>query len=195
MTATPSEMLPLGTRAPDFTLPDQNPRTAEGDVSLKDVKGDQGTLVVFLCKHCPYVKHLEDELADVATELTDQGIGVVGISSNDPEQYPDDAPDGMAEQAERVGFDFPYLFDETQETAKAYKAACTPDFFLFDEDLELFYRGQFDDSRPNKGTATGEDLLAAVDALVAGEDPPEEQLPSQGCNIKWRSGNEPAYFA
>jgi peroxiredoxin len=195
MTVTPSQMLELGTRAPDFALPDQNPITDEGTVSLKDLADRDAVLVAFTCNHCPYVKHIEETFAAKAEDYQDRGVGVVAISSNDAEEYPDDAPEAMAERAEARGFTFPYCFDETQEVAKAYSAACTPDFFLFDDELELFYRGQFDDARPgNDEPVTGEDLTAAVDAALAGQAPPENQTPSQGCNVKWRSGNEPDYF-
>jgi peroxiredoxin len=192
MVETPSQMVPLGTQAPGFTLEDHNPRTDRGEVSLEDVRGENGTLVVFLCQHCPYVKHLEAELGELADELRGQRVGVVGVVANDLDEYPQDGPDGIADQAERAKLDFPYLIDDTQEVAQAYGAACTPDFFLFDGDLELFYRGQFDDTRPNAGTPTGEALRRAADALLEGVDPPEEQTPSQGCNIKWKAGNEPA---
>jgi peroxiredoxin len=196
MTVTPSQMLPLGTRAPDFSLPDESPLTDEGTVTLKHHSDRPAVLVAFLCNHCPYVKHIVDTFAEKAKEYQDRGVGVVAISSNDPEEYPDDAPDQMADLAEGKGFTFPYCFDETQEVAQAYRAACTPDFFLFDGDLELFYRGQFDGSRPgNDEPVTGGDLTEAVDRVLAGEDRPEDQTPSQGCNIKWRSGNEPEYFA
>lgn len=196
MTRTPSTMLPLGTRAPDFALPDQNPLTDTGEVTLKEHADDEAVLVAFICNHCPYVKHIIDAFVDHAETYQERGVGVVAVSSNDPENYPDDAPDKMAEWAEAKGFGFPYCFDETQQVAQAYHAACTPDFFLFDGELELFYRGQFDDARPGSDQpVTGEDLDGAVDAVLAGEEPPEDQTPSQGCNIKWRSGNEPEYFA
>lgn len=194
MTVTPSTMLPLGTRAPDFALPDENPLTDRGEVTLKDYGDRPAVLVAFVCNHCPYVKHIVDEFVDHAADYQDRGVGVVAISSNDPEDYPDDAPDEMARLAEEKGFGFPYCFDETQQVAQAYRAACTPDFFLVDDDLELFYRGQFDDSRPgNDQPVTGEDLDEAVDRALAGEEPPEEQTPSQGCSIKWKPGNEPEY--
>lgn len=196
MTVTPSTMLELGTRAPDFTLPDQNPLTDEDEVSIKDYADRDAVLVAFLCNHCPYVKHILDTFVDRVQAYQDRGVGVIAISSNDPEEYPDDSPEAMATLAEEKGFSFPYCFDESQQAAQDYKAACTPDLFLFDGDLELFYRGQFDDSRPgNDEPVTGEDLTDAVDSVLEGRDPPEDQTPSQGCNIKWRSGNEPAYFA
>lgn len=192
MTVTPSTMSPLGTKAPEFELPD-----TEGEaVSLDDFEEARALLVVFMCNHCPYVKNLKEELAEFAREYSDRGLAVVGINSNDPEQYPDDSPERMREEKEEFGYPFPYLFDETQEVAKAYGAACTPDFFLFDADRRLAYRGQFDDSRPgNDVPVTGEDLREAADRVLAGETVPgEEQRPSVGCNIKWRPGNEPDYF-
>jgi peroxiredoxin len=191
MALTPSTMLPLGTTAPPFTLRD--PRG--GTVSLDDLAGAPGVLVMFICNHCPYVQHIREELARFAREVQQKGLAVAAVSSNDVENYPDDSPEKMAEEAERFGYTFPYLFDETQEVARAYRAACTPDFFLFDRDLKLVYRGQFDGSRPgNDVPVTGEDLRAAVDALLAGRPVPEEQTPSMGCNIKWKPGNAPEYF-
>jgi len=185
-------MLELGTPAPDFRLPE--PLTGT-EVGLSDLKGDKGLLVVFMCNHCPYVKHIQRELAAVIKEYQAKGIAAVGISSNDVSTHPDDAPDKMAEEAQRLGYTFPYLYDETQETAKAYHAACTPDFFLFDAQRRPAYRGQFDDSRPgNDRPVTGTDLRAALDALVAGKAVDTDQIPSMGCNIKWKSGAEPAYF-
>ncbi len=194
MVKTPSTMQPLGTPAPDFTLTDENPRTERGTLSLKDIQGPNGTLIVFMCNHCPYVKHLEDELATTARRLQEEGINVVAIDSNDVNDYPEDGPSGIKEQSQRAGFDFPYLFDDTQDVAKAYKAACTPDFFLYDDELALYYRGQFDSSRPgNEHPITGEDLTQAAKRLLDGEQAPEEQHPSQGCNIKWAPGNQPPY--
>jgi thiol-disulfide isomerase/thioredoxin len=147
-----------------------------------------------MCNHCPYVKHLRHKLAEVASEYQARGVAVVGINSNDVDNYPDDSPAKMKKEVAEAGYTFPYLYDETQEVAIAYRAACTPDFFLFDKDRQLVYRGQFDDTRPDQGEPTGEDLTAAVDAVLAGEPLPEEQKPSMGCNIKWKRGNEPAYF-
>jgi len=183
MARTPSNMLELGTKAPDFSLPDPH-----GNVFNRDqVAGEHGLLVVFYCNHCPFVKHIRDRFVEVTSEYIDKGIGVVAINSNDVENYPDDAPDKMAEESERYGYRFPYLFDETQEVARAYDAACTPDFFLFDKDLSLVYRGQFDDSRPgNDEPVTGTDLKTAMDALIKGEKPSTVQKPSIGCNIKWK---------
>jgi thiol-disulfide isomerase/thioredoxin len=193
MARTPSTMTPLGRMAPPFELPD--PRTG-ADVSLGDVARAPGLLVVFLSNHCPFVKHIERGLADFAREYQARGLAVVAINANDIEAYPDDAPERMVETAHRLGYEFPYVFDESQEVAKAYRAACTPDFFLFDADRRLVYRGQFDASRPGNGVpVTGEDLRAAADALLAGESPPDEQVASIGCNIKWKPGNEPDYFA
>lgn len=190
MSVTPSTMAPLGMEAPDFELPD----TSGDPVRLEDFDDAQALLVVFLCNHCPYVKHIRDELAEFAREYREKGLAVVGISSNDVEQYPEDAPDRMREVKEEVGFPFPYLFDESQEVARDYGAACTPDFFLFDENRELVYRGQFDDSRPgNDVPVSGEDLRKAADRVLEGRPVPEDQAPSVGCNIKWKPGNEPEY--
>jgi peroxiredoxin len=181
--AVSSTMLPLGTPAPDFTLPDTTGRM----VALADTEGAPATLVVFLCNHCPYVQHLAASLAAVTGDLIDRGVAVFGISSNDPEAYPDDAPDRMAEEAARRGYRFPYLFDESQDVARAYSAACTPDFFLFDAERRLAYRGQYDSSRPGNGEpVTGSDLLRAADAVLAGAPVDADQRPSIGCSIKWR---------
>ncbi len=187
--AATSTMLPLGTEAPSFRLPDTDGKM----VSLDDFAGAPAWLIVFLCNHCPYVQHVEDGLAGLAKEYQDRGVAVVGISSNDVEQYPSDDPEHMAEQKERVGFTFPYLYDEDQEVARAYRAACTPDFFLFDADRRLVYRGQMDGSRPGSDVpVTGEDLREALDAVLAARPVPEAQKPSVGCSIKWKPGNEPA---
>ena len=187
-------MLPLGTVAPDFQLPDANGKL----VSLSDFKGAPATLVMFICNHCPYVIHIRDELAKVAREYQAKGVAVVAINSNDAQTYPADSPEKMKEEVARAGYTFPYLYDETQDVAKAYRAACTPDFFLFDKDLRLVYRGQFDDSRPrvaNPPPVTGRDLRAALDAALEGRSIPEaDQKPSMGCNIKWKPGNAPDYF-
>ncbi|MEM9185437.1 MAG: thioredoxin family protein [Planctomycetota bacterium] len=191
MARTPSTMLPLGTPAPEFSLPNVDGRT----VGLADFRASPGLLVVFMCNHCPFVIHLADALATFAQEYTDKGLAIVGISSNDVAGYPDDSPEKMVGEAERRGYVFPYLYDETQEVAKAYQAACTPDFFLFDKEKRLAYRGQFDSTRPDSGEApTGVDLRAAADAVLAGRAPAEDQTPSLGCNIKWRAGSEPDYF-
>ena len=191
MAATPSTMAPLGTPAPDFTLPN----LTGSMVSLADFRGKRGLLVAFICYHCPFVAHIREELGRAGREFQDRGLGVVAINANDLAQYPQDGPEGMAAEAREGGYTFPYLLDETQEVAKAYTAACTPDFFLFDENLDLVYRGQFDDSRPGNGVpVTGKDLRAAVDALLSGVAIPEDQRASIGCNIKWKPGNEPDYF-
>ncbi|MGD9632798.1 MAG: thioredoxin family protein [Pirellulales bacterium] len=191
MAVTPSTMLALGTEAPDFSLVNVDGRT----VSLADFRGKPALLVIFLCNHCPYVKHLADALARFTSEYIAKGVGVVGISSNDVANYPADSPEQMVAEAEARGYQFPYLYDESQEVAKAYRAACTPDFFLFDGDQRLVYRGQFDGSRPNSGIAAdGADLRAALDAVLTGKKPGSEQRPSIGCNIKWIAGNAPDYF-
>lgn len=190
MARTPSTMAPLGMEAPPFSLPDA--RTGDS-VSLEDARGEKGTLVVFLCNHCPFVKHVQEGLAAFAREYQEKGLGVVGISSNDVEAYPQDGPAAMKDEAERAGYTFPYLFDETQEVAKAYGAACTPDFFLFDAGRRLVYRGQMDDSRPGTDIpVTGADLRAALDAVLEADPVPGEQRPSMGCSIKWRPGDKPA---
>lgn len=186
--AATSTMLELGTPAPDVEL------TEVGDgstVRLEDLSGDV-LVVMFLCKHCPYVVHVQDELASLARKYLEDGrVAFVGISSNDPDTHPDDAPDQLAVQKREVGFEFPYLFDETQEVARAYGAACTPDFFVFDRDRRLAYRGRMDETRPGGDRPTGADLRATIDALLAGRRPSDDQWPSMGCSIKWRPGNEP----
>jgi peroxiredoxin len=191
MARTPSTMLPLGTVAPDFRLPD-----TEGNfVSLKDYKNSPALLVIFMCNHCPFVKHIIDDLVDLIPEYQAKGLAVLAINSNDVESYPEDRPEKMAELAREKEFTFPYLYDETQKAAKAYHAACTPDFFLFDAERKLVYRGQMDDSRPgNDVPVTGDDLRIALDAVLESKDVPIEQRPSIGCNIKWKQGNEPDYF-
>ena len=192
MVRTPSTMLPLGTMAPDFSLPNVDGRT----VSLADAVGPKGTVVMFICNHCPFVKHVADQLAAVGRDVMPLGIGVVAISSNDVSTHPADSPEQMVHEAEDRGYPFPYLYDEAQEVAKAYHAACTPDFFLFDAARKLVYRGQLDASRPgNELPVTGADLRAAIDAVLAGRPVAAEQRPSLGCNIKWKPGNEPAYFS
>lgn len=191
MVLTPSTMLSLGTAAPAFRLADP----AGKSVAIEDFEEAHALLVMFLCNHCPYVKHLRHALADFGRELQERGVAVVAINSNDVAAYPADAPDQMAAEAAEAGYTFPYLFDATQDVAKAYHAACTPDFFLFDRHRRLVYRGQFDDSRPgNDQPITGRDLRAAVDALLAGRELKATQKPSMGCNIKWRPGNQPEYF-
>jgi peroxiredoxin len=192
MAAVNSTMLELGTKTPDFKLPD----TVSGKIYTRDgFKGNNALLVMFICNHCPYVKLIKEELVRYAADYMPKGVGIVAISSNDVENYPDDSPAKMKEDAEKFGYPFPYLYDESQEAAKAYMAACTPDFFLFDENHKLVYRGQFDDSRPKNGVEpTGKDLREATDKVLAGEPVPEKQVPSIGCNIKWKKGNEPEYF-
>lgn len=185
MAATPSTMMPLGTIAPDFSLLD----TTSGQVEkLQDLKGKIGTLIMFICNHCPYVKHMDEELVRLANEFQAKGISFIAISSNDIVNYPDDSPELMKKTAKEVGYPFPYLYDETQEIAKAYDAACTPDFFLFDSNLACFYRGQLDGSRPkNDIPVSGKDMRHAMNALIDGSSSPEEQIPSIGCNIKWKA--------
>ena len=191
MVLTPSTMLPLGTKAPDFSLPNVDGST----VSLKDFKGAPALLVVFMCNHCPFVKHVAEGLAQLARDYQARGVAVVGISSNNVATHPADSPEQMVAEAEMRGYTFPYLYDETQDVAKAYRAACTPDFYVFDKDQKLAYRGQMDSSRPDSGIpVTGSDLRAALDAVLAGKPAPKEQKPSIGCNIKWKAGSEPDYF-
>jgi peroxiredoxin len=189
--AVPSQMLPLGTKAPEFDLPD----VTDGRlVSLSDFEAKRALLVMFICRHCPYVRHVREELARLGRDFAGSELGIVAISSNDVDEYPEDRPESLAEEAGEVGYAFPYLFDETQEVAKAYTAACTPDFFLFDADRALVYRGQLDDSRPSNGLpVTGTDLRAAIDAALSGRPVSEDQRASIGCGIKWRAGNEPSY--
>lgn len=180
MALTPSTMLSLGTAAPEFTLPE--PKSGQS-ISLQQLAGEKGTLVMFICNHCPFVKHIESALIKLGEDYVQSGIGIIAVNSNDADNYPEDSPARMAEKA----YPFPYLYDESQQVAKAYDAACTPDFFLFDGDLKLVYRGQFDDSRPgNSEPVTGKDLRDAMDAIGAGQDVSETQHPSIGCNIKWR---------
>lgn len=191
MVRTPSTMSPLGTPAPDFQLMNVDGREA----SLKDFGDAPALLVIFMCNHCPFVIHVADELARLTREYIGRGVAVVGINSNDASQHPADSPEQMVAEAESRGYAFPYLYDETQEVAHAYQAACTPDFFLFDRQKRLVYRGQLDDSRPGNGIpVTGKDLRRALDAVLAGEEPPADQKSSLGCNIKWKAGNEPEYF-
>lgn len=191
MALTPSTMLPLGTAAPDFQLPD----TVSGKkLSLASFKDKKALLVMFICNHCPYVKHLKPALVQLGKDYEKKDAAIVAISANDPGTHPDDAPDKMAAEAKSLGYRFPYLFDETQKVAQAYKAACTPDFFVFDASRKLVYRGQFDSSRPgNNQPVTGADLRAALDAAITGKAQASKQTPSIGCNIKWRAGNEPDY--
>ena len=191
MVRTPSTMLPLGTAAPDFSLPNVDGRV----LSLEDVVGERGTVVMFICNHCPFVKHVADQLAQLGREYATRGIGFVAVSSNDVSGHPADSPEQMIHEAELRGYPFPYLYDETQEVARDYRAACTPDFFAFDAGRKLAYRGQLDGSRPGNGVPVdGADLRVALDALVAGNKPAEVQRPSLGCNIKWKPGQEPDDF-
>lgn len=184
MAATPSNMMPLGTMAPDFTLPN----TVTGEtVTLQDLKSDVATVIMFICNHCPYVKHIQGELVKLANDYKPKGVSFIAISSNDAVNYPEDSPAKMKELAQQLGNPFPYLYDETQEVAKAYQAACTPDFFVFDKEVKCAYRGQLDGARPkNEVPVTGEDIRAALDAILAGQPVSPEQTPSIGCNIKWK---------
>jgi peroxiredoxin len=192
MAQTASTMLPLGTAAPTFSLPE--PATGKS-VSLDDFGNAPALLVIFLCNHCPFVKHIRQGLGQFARDYQARGLAILAISANDVANYPDDSPEKMAEEAKTFGYPFPYLYDETQAVAKAYRAACTPDFFLFDAVRKLVYRGQFDGSRPgNNLPVTGADLRAAADAALAGLPAPANQKPSIGCNIKWKAGNEPEYY-
>ncbi|HIA19599.1 MAG: thioredoxin family protein [Pirellulaceae bacterium] len=191
MVKTASTMLPLGTTAPDFSLLNVNGQT----VSRSDFQDAKGLLVIFMCNHCPFVIHLADQLAQFARDYHDAGLAIVAISSNDVSNHPQDSPEQMVHEAEQRGYIFPYLYDEEQEVAKAYHAACTPDFFLFDGNHQLVYRGQFDSSRPDSGIpVSGEDLRQAVDAMLAGQPVSEDQQPSLGCNIKWKEQQAPDYF-
>jgi len=193
MALTESTMLTLGTKSPDFRLVDV---VTNREVTLSDFKDGNAFLVMFICRHCPYVKHIEEELAKIGRDYKGKSLGIVAISSNDPDYAWEDRLEGLKEQAESVGFSFPYLFDEDQSVAKAYTAACTPDFFLFDKDKKLVYRGQLDDSRPENGLpVTGKDLRNAIDNVLIGKSIDASQKPSAGCNIKWKQGNSPSYFA
>lgn len=186
MALTASTMLPLGTQAPDFQLLDV---VSNRTISLDTFAGKKALLVMFICRHCPFVKYIQTELAQIGKDYASEEVGIVAISANDIIQYPDDAPDQLKAMAEQLGFTFPFCYDASQETAKAYTAACTPDFFLFDADRKLVYRGQLDDSRPSNGKpVTGEDLRAAIDAVLADKPVNPDQKPSIGCNIKWKGG-------
>ena len=184
MSLTPSNMLPLGTKAPDFELPD----VVSGEaVSLQELKGEKGTVIMFICNHCPYVKHVNEEIVRVANDYHVLGFNFIAISSNDVKNYPQDAPDKMRETARDLDYPFPYLYDESQDVARAYKAACTPDFYVFNADLRLEYRGQLDDSRPKNGIPlSGRSLREALDAIFNNREVYQDQKPSMGCNIKWR---------
>ena len=191
MSLTPSTMLPLGTTAPDFRLPD----TSGATVSLTDFADARALVVLFICNHCPYVKHIRQGLAELGRDYRNRGVAIVAISSNDVESHPADSPAKMADESRVAGYTFPYLFDETQNIAKAYHAACTPDIYVFDGARKLVYRGQFDDSRPENGIpVTGRDLRAAIDAVLEGKAVSAQQKASIGCNIKWKAGNAPDYF-
>ncbi|MCO6358733.1 thioredoxin family protein [Roseivirga pacifica] len=184
MARTPSNMLPLGTQAPDFSLLD----TISGKkVSLNELKSDKATVIMFICNHCPFVKHVDAGIVALAKDYQAKGVAFIAISSNDVQNYPQDGPDLMKEEAEKVGYTFPYLYDETQAVAKAYDAACTPDFYIFDAEMKCAYRGQLDGSRPGNGVpVTGSDMRAALDEILDGKPVSAQQIPSLGCNIKWR---------
>lgn len=192
MALTPSTMLPLQTKAPEFRLPD----TVSGKtISLNTLADKKALLVMFICQHCPFVKHVKQQLAQIGKDYANRELGIVAISTNDVSNYPDDAPENLKAMAQELDFLFPFCYDESQETAKAYTAACTPDFFLFDHHQQLVYRGQLDDSRPsNSIPVTGKDLRAAIDAVLADKPVEPQQKPSIGCNIKWKPGNEPSYY-
>jgi peroxiredoxin len=183
MALTASQMLPLGTKAPNFALLDV---ISQQVCSLNELKSNIATVIMFICNHCPYVKHLQTELVDLALRYQAQNIAFIAINSNDIESYPADSPEEMRSEAKKFAYPFPYLFDETQQTAKAYQAACTPDFYIFDKNLACVYRGQFDDSRPGQQPATGSSITQALDCILRGEEVSGEQKPSMGCNIKWK---------
>jgi peroxiredoxin len=192
MSLTPSTMLDLGTSAPAFTLPDV---VSGKKVAISDFASKKGLLVMFICQHCPYIQHIKSELAKLGRDYANKDIAIVAISANDAENYPDDSPAALKKFAQTEQFSFAFLYDESQNVAKAYTAAGTPDLFLFDKNRKLAYRGQLDDSRPGNGKpVTGKDLRAAMDALLSDKPIPREQRPATGCNIKWKKGNEPAYF-
>lgn len=192
MALTRSTMLPVGTKAPDFSLTDV---VSDRNISLETFKDKKALLVMFICRHCPYVQHVKYEIAKIGRDYKDKSVGIVSISANDPISYPEDAPQSLKEMAQDTGFTFPFCFDETQSTAKAYTAACTPDFFLFDKERKLVYRGQLDNSRPGNNLPTnGHDLRAAIANVLKGEAVNANQKPSSGCSIKWKIGNEPSYF-
>ncbi|MBW4558309.1 MAG: thioredoxin family protein [Trichormus sp. ATA11-4-KO1] len=192
MVLTASTMLPIGTQAPDFHLPEV---VSGKTISLATFADKKALLVMFICRHCPFVKHVQEELAKLGKDYLTSDLGIVAISANDAQKYPDDAPESLKAMATELDFKFPLCFDATQETAKAYTAACTPDFFVFDEKRQLAYRGQLDDSRPSNGKpVTGADLRSAIASVLAGKPVTSEQKPSIGCNIKWKPGNEPSYF-
>jgi len=192
MALTPSTMImALGSKAPDFSLPDTEGNT----VTLNDFKDAKAFLIIFMCNHCPYVQHVRKGLVELGRYCREKDVAVAGINSNDADTYPQDSPEMMAREREEWGYVFPYLYDENQEAAKSYSASCTPDFFLFDSNGKLAYRGQMDGSRPgNSVPVTGKDIRAAIDAVLEGREPLKEQTPSLGCNIKWKAGNEPDYY-
>lgn len=193
MVLTPSTMLPLGTKALDFHLEDVTTRKS---ISLETFKDMKALLVMFICRHCPYVQHIKEELAKIDKDYKDKSLGIIAISANDAKEYPDDAPKSLKLFVKEMNYSFPFCYDATQEVAKSYTAACTPDFFLFDADKTLVYRGQLDESRPSTNIpVTGKDVRAAIDAVLADQQVNQNQKPSVGCNIKWRVGNEPSYFA
>lgn len=184
MALTPSNMIPLGTKAPDFELPDA---VSGKNMSLDELKSDKATVIMFICNHCPYVKHVQKGLVDLANDYIPKGVSLIAINSNDVKNYPDDSPENMKKVAEKLHYPFPFLFDESQQVAKAYDAACTPDFYIFDKDLKLIYRGQMDDSRPGNGKpVTGKDIRDTLDLILSGRSVEGEQIPSIGCNIKWK---------
>lgn len=184
MALTPSTMIPLGTKAPDFKLLDA---VSDSEMNLEQLKSDKATVIMFICNHCPYVKHVQQGLVELANDYISKGVSFIAINSNDVKNYTEDSPENMKKVAERLGYPFPYLFDETQEIAKAYDAACTPDFYIFDEGLKLIYRGQMDDSRPGNGKpVTGNDIRKALDQILGGTTVSKDQIPSIGCNIKWK---------
>ncbi len=192
MALTPSTMLSLGTQASDFTLPDV---TSGKSISLKNFSGKKAILVMFISVHCPYVKHIRQELSKLSRDYQNKDIAIIAVSSNNVEKYPDDSPENLKKMAKELNLTFPVCFDEDQKVAQEYMAACTPDFFLFDQNQKLVYRGQLDDSRPDSGKpVTGKDLRAAMDAVLSGKLVDSNQKPSMGCNIKWKQGNEPDYF-
>ncbi|KAB2835182.1 MAG: thioredoxin family protein [Candidatus Dadabacteria bacterium] len=184
MALTPSNMLPLGTKAPEFKLHDA---VSEKALGLDDLKSDKATVVMFICNHCPYVKHVQKGLVELANDYIPKGVSFIGVNSNDVAKYPEDSPANMKSVALKLGYPFPYLFDETQEVARAYEAACTPDFYVFDADMKLVYRGQMDDSRPGNGKpVTGRNIRDTLDRILSGKPVDSDQIPSIGCNIKWK---------
>lgn len=185
MALTPSKMIPLGTKAPDFSLPDA---VSGKQFSLEELKSEKATVIMFICNHCPYVKHVQNGLVELANDYTSKGVSFIAINSNDVKNYPDDSPENMKKVAQKMGYPFPYLFDDSQQVARSYDAACTPDFYIFDKNMKLMYRGQMDDSRPGNGKpVTGSDIRQALNSLLDGRDISDEQIPSMGCNIKWKN--------